>query len=302
MSKYEIPRRLSFIIQYLKDRETATKEELLQFLEEKDCQVSERTFERDLSKIRTDFGLEISYQKGTNSYYIDHENSMHVASFFRFIEFVTLADVFTDGLKDSRDIFGYVHFDDSNQLKGLDNLVVILRGIKEGRQLSFTHYNYYNDTHKAYTITPLIIKEYLNRWYVIGVPEGMDEIRSFGIDRMEQTKLTGLSKIKTKDFEDQLAQFDNIIGLNYSRKNQEEIVLKVNNNHLKYLESLPLHSSQQVVPDTEEGFSRVSYHLIPNYELDIQIFKMSLEVEVVAPQWYREHIKNAIEQIYKKYK
>ncbi|MCF1190111.1 WYL domain-containing protein [Mangrovimonas sp. AS39] len=301
MSKYEIPRRLSSIIQYIKDKEAASKEQILTFLESNDFKTSERTLSRDLSKIRTDLGLEIHHVKQSDTYQIDNDKSIKVDSFLKFIEFITLADIFADGLKESRDILDYVSFNDMNRLKGLENLEIILRAIKEERKLSFTHYNYYKNTHTDYIITPLIIKEYLNRWYVVGVPDGLSEIRSFGIDRLKETQLDGLAHFHRKQYQDQLDQFNHIIGLNFSGKQKELIVLKVNNNHLKYLKSLPLHPSQKLTPSKEEGFSNVMYHVIPNYELDIQILKMSLEVEVLKPIWYREHIKSQIETIFKKY-
>ena len=301
MSKYHISRRLQFIIQYVYDKKYASKEELIDFLMTKDFNISERTLERDLRNIRTDFGIELSYNKGKNKYFIDQEKSVKVESFFKFLELVALADVFTDGLKDSHKILDYVTFDDSSKLKGIENLEIILIAIKQDRKLHFTHHNYYNNTHKPYTVTPLIIKEYINRWYVIGVPDGLEEIRTFGIDRMSQIELDVLTHLNKGDYRNQLVQFDKIIGLNYSSEHPQHIVLKVNNHHINYLKSLPLHTSQQIHDCEDADYKLVSYDIIPNYEFEIQILKMSMEVEVVAPKTYRDKIKNIIKNIHNKY-
>jgi predicted DNA-binding transcriptional regulator YafY len=301
MSNYHISRRLQFIIQYVNDKVLASKEDIIDFLATKDINTSERTLERDLRNIRTDFGIELSYDKSKNKYYIDKEKSVKVESFFKFLELVTIADVFSDGLKENNKILEYVVFDDSSHFKGIDNLEVILIAIKQGREIEFNHYNYYKETLNPYIITPLIIKEYLNRWYVIGVPEGENEIRTFGIDRIQDLKLGKLFSIKKESFEKQLSQFDNIIGLNFNEDKPKHIVLKVNNFHIKYLNSLPLHSSQHIYDCDEDGFSFVSYDLIPNYEFEIQILKMSLELEVLEPLEYRELIKSKIKSIYTKY-
>ncbi|MFG6685275.1 helix-turn-helix transcriptional regulator [Mariniflexile sp. HNIBRBA6329] len=300
MSKYHISRRLQFIIQYVNDRNYASKDQLVEFLNSKDFDISERTLERDMSKIRADFGIELGYSKQHNGYFIDKDRSVKVESFFKFLELVTLADVFSDGLKDNHKVLDYVIFDDSSKLKGIENLETILIAIKQDRVLEFTHYNYYKNTKTAYSITPLVLKEYLNRWYVIGLPDGKSEIRTFGIDRLLEMKLSELTKLNKLKYLKQIAKFDNIIGLNYSKNEPENIIIKVTNNHLKYLESLPLHASQKTI-EMNKDFSYVSYDLIPNYEFIIEILKMSIEVEVIEPLWFREKIKQKVSAIYNKY-
>ena len=301
MSKYHISRRLQFVIQFINDEKYASKERILDFLTDKDFSVSPRTLERDFEKIKTDFGIELSYDKQHNGYYIDKEKSVRVESFFKFLELVTLTDVFSDGLKGNQKILDYVSFDDSSNLKGIENLETILLGIKQERDLEFTHYNFHNETYKTKTITPIIVKEYINRWYVIGVPEGEKEIRTFGIERISKIKLGKISKLKKATYLEQTNRFDAIIGLNYSDDSPKHIVLKISNRHKKYLESLPIHNSQKIIPCKDEGYWHVTYNLIPNYEFTIEILKMSIETEVLEPKWYRENVKNELKKIVNKY-
>jgi len=301
MSNYHISRRLQFVIQYINDHEYASKERILEFLENKEFPISARTLERDFEKIKADFGIELSYSKTHNGYYIDREKSVKVESFFKFLELVTLADVFSDGLQNNHKILDYVVFDDSSQLKGIENLQPILLAIKQDRDLEFTHHNFHRDTYKTKIVTPIILKEYLNRWYVIGVPKGEDEIRTYGIERITAIKLGEFSSLEKQKYYQQTQQFEDIIGLMYSKQPPEKITLKVTNLHAKYLESLPLHTSQHIEPSEEEGFSLVNYRLIPNYEFTIQVLKMSVHAEVISPAWYRDYIKEEIEKIHLKY-
>lgn len=301
MSKYNVSRRIQFIIQYINDEKYASKQEILNYLADKDFKVSPRTLERDFENIKSDFGIELAYDKGRNAYYIDEEKSVKVSSFFKFLELVTLADVFTDGLKDSHKIFDYVSFDDSRTFKGIDNLEPIIIAIKQGRKLQFTHYNYSTKFYTNYIVTPLIIKEYLNRWYLIGVPDDLDDIRTFGIDRLENIGLGRLSKLKKNRFKVQLDKFNDIIGLYITDKEPDRIVLKVDGEHLKYLESLPLHHSQEITWTSDQEYGYASYHLIPNYEFTTQLLKMSMELEVIEPEHYRKFFKNEVKKIYNKY-
>ncbi|WP_338733462.1 helix-turn-helix transcriptional regulator [Mangrovimonas cancribranchiae] len=302
MSKYHISRRLQFIIQFIHDKKQASKEDILEFLADKDFNISSRTLERDFEKIKADFGIELTYSKNNNGYYIDEEKSVKVESFFRFLELVSLADVFADGLKNNNKTLEYVQFDDSSHLKGIDNLETILMAIKQERDLEFTHYSFHYNTYKQKIVTPIIIKEYINRWYLVGVPKGENDIRTFGIERITNINLGELSVINRSSYVQQTHRFEKIIGLMYSNKSPEHIVLKVTHLHLKYLESLPLHPSQKTLPHPDDGFAVVTYNLVPNYEFIIEILKMSIETEVLEPQWLRDRIKKEVEQIYNKYK
>jgi len=301
MATHIISRRIQCIIQYIYDYHYPSKIDLLKFLNDKDFDVSPRTLERDMERIRTDFGLEIVYSKADQGYFIDKSKSVKVESFFKFLEIVTVADILSESLKDSNKILDYVSFDDSKNFKGIANLKEILIAIRQKRKLHFAHENFWRDTLKKYEITPLLLKEYENRWYVIGVPEEMDEIRTFGIDRITELSLGTLSNLKRSQFKSQLKNFDNIIGLDFNQGEPTNIRLLVDGIHIKYMRSLPLHHSQNIHTENEKGQSFVDFHLIPNYEFITQVLKIGNEVEVIYPEEFRNEIKNILSESLKKY-
>jgi predicted DNA-binding transcriptional regulator YafY len=298
MKTHSVSRGIQFIMQFINDTAYPSKRRLLQLLEDKDIIISSRTLERYVEVIRTDFGLEITYNKAENGYYIDKDKSLKVVSFFKFLEIATIADIFKESLKESKKIFEYVSFDDSKSLKGIENLKTILFAITQNRELIFNHENFHNSTFKDYNITPFIIKEYLNRWYVVGVPKGMETIRTFGVDRMLNAELGKLTKLKKRPYQKQLDSFENIIGLNFNGGEPQDIRLLVDETHTKYMTSLPLHPSQKIHSKNEKGKSFVDFHLIPNYEFESQLLKIVNEAEVIYPESLRNKIitllKNAL--------
>jgi len=301
MASHVIPRRIQYIIQFIYDYNYPSKSEIIRFLEEKDFKVSARTLERDIERIRSDYGLEIVYSKANSGYFIDKSKSVKVESFFKFLEIVTVADILSESLKDSNKILDYVSFDDSKNFKGIANLKEILIAIRQKRKLHFAHENFWRDTLKKYEITPLLLKEYENRWYVIGVPEEMDEIRTFGIDRITELSLGTLSNLKRSQFKSQLKNFDNIIGLDFNQGEPTNIRLLVDGIHIKYMRSLPLHHSQNIHTENDKGEFFVDFFLIPNYEFTTQILKIGNEVEVIYPPELRDEIKNILTDSLKKY-
>ena len=301
MATHIISRRIQFIIQFVNDYRYPSKKQLLNFLLEKDFNVSTRTLERDIERIRADFGLEISYNKENNGYYIDNEKSVKVESFFKFLEIVTLADIFMESLKDGNKMLDYVSFDDSKYFRGIENLKDVLIAINQNQKIKFIHENFEKNTFKEYEITPFLLKEYENRWYVIGVPEGKKEIRTFGIDRITKLSISKLSHLKKKTFVKQLSNFENVVGINYNTAKPEKISILVDSIHIKYMESLPLHHSQMILPKNKEGKHQVDFFLVPNYEFMTQILKIGDEVEVISPVKFRNEIRNILKQALKKY-
>ncbi|WP_434036317.1 helix-turn-helix transcriptional regulator [Formosa sp. 4Alg 33] len=302
MNNPHLSKRTLKILQFIKDKHYPSINQIFDYLKTYDLVMSYRTFHRDLKKLRTDFGIEITYNRVHNGYFINKEESIDIPSFFRFLELVSLAELFSDGLRGDKKLMEYVHFDETPELKGIENLQPILIAIKQACKLSFTHYNYYKDTAKAYTISPLMVKEYLKRWYVIGVIEGTTELRIFGIDRLSKIQQGELTTVQKKDFQEELDKFKDIVGVRINETPKERIIIQTDQKHMRYLKSLPLHHSQVILDDKNPEAIKISYEIRPNYEFDTQILKMSFEVEVLEPMWYREHIKSKIEAIYKKYK
>ncbi len=301
MATHIISRRIQYIIQYVYDFKYPSKQNILDFLKEKDFKISNRTIERDIERIRADFGLEIAYSKTNNGYYIDEDKSVRVDSFFKFLEIVSLADIFSESLLDSNKILDYVSFDDSRYFKGVENLRDILIAISQKRKILFIHENFELHTLKKYTITPLLLKEYENRWYVIGVPDGMNKIRTFGVDRLSKLKVGKSSKIKKNNFDKQIQNFENIVGINFEDGKPVNMSLLVDELHIKYMRSLPLHHSQSIHPKNSENKHQVDFYLIPNYEFMTQILKMGDSSEVISPVEFRDEVKGMLERSLKKY-
>ncbi|PQB07539.1 hypothetical protein BST83_10505 [Polaribacter filamentus] len=302
MSSYIISLRIQLLIQYVYDNKYPTKEAILKYLIEKDLAVASRTIERYLEKIRADFGIEIEYDSKERGYFINEEKSVKVDSFFKFLEIVQVADIFTKSLKDSNKMLEYVSFDDSKNFKGIDNLKDLLLAIKDNREITFQHENYWKNSTKPYTVTPLILKEYLNRWYVICVIDNNDTIRTFGLDRISNIEIKEFSNKKRKDYFKKLSKFEHTVGLTYGKGQPEKVSLLVDELHVKYMRSLPLHQSQIIHNKNKEHKHQVDFYLYPNYEFKTQILKIGAEVEVLSPQYLRDEVIGLLEKSLNNYK
>lgn len=302
MANYKLLKRLSCIMHLITSKRGISKTEMIERLfADFDIDTTPRTLERDLKNLKDDFGIEINYSRSIRGYVLG-EDERHISSFLKFAEFSSLAEIYEEGIKDYKSFNKYVIPDDSSGFVGLHNMARIIKGITLSRKLTFTKENYYKETKKPYTVTPLRLKEYLNRWYLIAVPEGENEIRNFGIDRISDLKLTDYPSDSSKDFETQIKLYKDIVGLNYNESEKvEKVILKADNKQLKYLRSLPLHKSQICVDGLDGQWGKVIFRIKPNYEFETQVLKMAGMVAVEEPKWLREKMKNHIKEMMYRY-
>lgn len=299
MSKHGTIRRYTLEIEKISRGQFPSFQEIKDYLFEHGFEIGDRTIQRDIEQIRFEFGIEIKYDRDKNGYYIDYENSLNTESFFRFLEIVNTAELLTESLLESKDSLKHISFDTGGGLKGIENLRPLLKAIKDNRKISFTHFNFRTEKSRKYTLKPYLLKEYQNRWYVVGIIGGIGEFRTFGIDRIENLE------VKTETFKadkklNPIEMFNKTIGLVYSESTIQTIVLSFTPTQGKYIKTLPLHPTQKILIDNESE-CRISLEIIPNYELTQQILKYGVTVKVIEPQWLIDEIKEILKRTLNKY-
>ena len=299
MSKHGTIRRYTLEIEKISRGKFPSFQEIKDYLFEHGFEIGDRTIQRDIEQIRFEFGIEIKYDRDKNGYYIDYENSLNTESFFRFLEIVNTAELLTESLLESKDSLKHISFDTGGGLKGIENLRPLLKAIKDNRKISFTHFNFHTEKSRKYTLKPYLLKEYQNRWYVVGIIGGISEFRTFGIDRIENLE------IKTETFKpdkklNPIEMFNKTIGLVYSENTIQTIVLSFTPTQGKYIKTLPLHPTQNILID-DENECRISLKIIPNYELTQQILKYGKTVQVIEPQWLVAELKEILKRTFEKY-
>ena len=272
--------------------------DIREYLHQHGFEISSRTLQRDIEQIRLEFGIEIKYDRGNNGYFIDKDSSLDLDSFLGFLDTVATADLLTQSLKESKHAMNYISFESDGNFLGSAHLKDILFAIKNKRKISFVHYNYMAETRKNYEISPYLLKEYQNRWYVIGKVEGKS-FRTFGIDRIENLQVS-TEVYKAAKNENPSLLFENIIGLTSAEGKVEEVILSFQPVQGKYIKSLPLHKSQRIVKDDKRSLV-VSLKLVPNFELNQKIMMMGEAVKVLKPAKLAKEIKKSLTQALKQY-
>jgi len=285
-------KRYSLIIEKVSRKSYPSLDELHAHLVENGFELSERTLQRNIDAIRNEFGVEIVYDRDRSGYFIDEELSLDYASFLKLVEISNTADLIVAGLSDGKEALAALSFEARGDLRGIDNLKPLYTAIKNQRIVSFHHENFGSGQQKEYTVQPYLLKEYQERWYLVGRPEGGDEFLNFGLERITELLISD-RKSKREDTRDPKELFDHTIGITYSVGDAERVILSFTPLQGKYVKTLPYHSSQQVLVDNDEEL-RIALTVVPNFELTQKILMLGDNVRVLEPQSLKDEVRRTL--------
>lgn len=195
-----------------------------------------------------------------------------------------------------------IGFEQNKELKGLNFLSDLIDATMKEQVLDI---DYVSRKHEnIWTIHPYYVKQYNNRWYLLGLNEERGDETLVALDRIKDLKKNKSIPFKKNTLFDAEHYFDDVIGVTIpkdivgNRKHKEEVLLKFSEKRFPMVESKPLHPSQRKV--LGEPYT-ISINIIPNQELEQCIFSFGTDVEVIAPQWMRKDFSRKFEELVKKY-
>ncbi|MHC5310525.1 helix-turn-helix transcriptional regulator [Myroides sp. LJL116] len=275
------PKNFEDIVRYLEDNENYYSI---------DFNISKRTFQRDCKDIESVWGVEIKYNKSLRVYEIidDLEKDYNQ----RIIEIFDVVSAFK-----KREVLGdYLHLE-NKKAKGTEFLLSIGYAIQNNYGVKFTLNSYWQAPSTRKCI-PIGIKESQNRYYLIGYDLDKKDFRNYGLDRI--SKFGVLEQVyETPDF-DISKYYQNAFGIE-TYGEVSRIVLRFDQSQLKYLESLPIHSSQKIIK--EEGYTfQVELQLYPTNDLVMELLRYGSNCEVLAPESFRLEMLDIVKELAQLYR
>jgi len=250
---------------------------------------SKRTFQRDIKEIRNIFGVDIEYSKSQKGYFIS-QSEMENMNFQRMIE---AFDMF-NSLNLAQDLKPFIHLE-KRRPQGTENLYGLLHAIKNKLQIKFSYQKFWEDEPSNRTAEPYALKEFKNRWYILAKDMTDERIKSFALDRLTNLDITKKSfdYPKTFDIEENYRFCFGIISPN--GKKPEEIVLSFDPYQGKYIKSLPLHDTQQILIDNDKEL-QVKLKLCITFDFVMELLSFGETVKVIKPKSLIKEIKQSHER------
>ncbi len=179
-------------------------------------------------------------------------------------------------------------------------LLLLLEAMRKNLKVRIVYRKYSDTPSPERTISPLCVKLYKRRWYVLSKDEN-GEMKTFSLDRILKMSLTEQQFEMPEDF-DAAAYFKDVVGImKEERYKLEHIVVRAYKYDKYYLRDLPLHYSQREIVDTDE-YADFEYNLIPSADFFSQILSRGGYCKVLEPQWLANKIKDCFEYALNTYK
>lgn len=290
-------RRYNLIIEKIQKSKYPSFKDIQDFLRHQDFTISHRTLQRDIEQIKYELNISIEYNRNINGYYIEDDPFSQ-----KTVELLQHKNFYSDlmeFIKQNPKHKEAILLDNDIQQKGFEYIQPILQAIQQQRKIEFEYQKFKEEKPKKYCIEPYALKEFENRWYLVGLVNDKVELYKFGIERILQlttitTKFTKNKKLSTTE------HFARMIGVNDQLKERETIHIAFTPFQAKYIETLPLHWSQKEINRSKDWVT-FEYYLIPNFELEQRILSCGAEVKVLKPTKLKKRMMQILEQCLENY-
>jgi predicted DNA-binding transcriptional regulator YafY len=299
MSKLESHKRQLLIIKKLRQVKRATFAEIADYLAREseldgfyDFNISKRTFARDLDDIATLYAIYIKFDFSGKVYFIEEEFEPEVSD--RMFEAFDVYNALN--VKEQMSQFIYL---EQRRPQGTENLYGLLHAIKNKRQIRFQYTKYYKDHPEDRTVEPLAIKEFKYRWYLLAKDIYDARIKCFALDRLADLQITD-AQFENKDA-NWHKQFDHCFGIIAPNADEpSEVILSFDPFQGKYIKSLPLHATQEIILDDDDEL-RIRLTVYLTHDFLMELLSCGDTVKVLQPQQLIDKLKEVYESVLEKY-
>ncbi|PHN00645.1 helix-turn-helix transcriptional regulator [Flavilitoribacter nigricans] len=183
-----------------------------------------------------------------------------------------------------------IHLDKNENLKGLEHLDTLYQSILKKIVLRITYQSFTARSSSVLPFHAYILKEFNNRWFVVGRKDGEERIFTLALDRIIQIIYDLSIPYRMENF-DAAAFYRNTFGVTVMTDRQLiSVELKVDRSNAPYVLTKPFHHSQQLLERYEDGSILISIYVHHNYELERLILGFGQSVEVLKPRVLRRRI------------
>ena len=305
MSKRGYISRYLLILKKLKVKPYSTYEELQTYIENQfdflqmqddtlNVGFSKRTLQRDLKEIRNVFGIDIEYSKTNKGYYISQSETENM-NFQRMIE---AFDMF-NSLNLAQDLTPFIHLE-KRRPQGTENLYGLLHAIKNKLKIKFTYQKFWEEEVSQRLAEPYALKEFKNRWYILAKDSKDNNIKSFALDRLTNLEITTQHYQYPDNYsiEQNYRYCFGIISPNGS--DPQDIILSFDPFQGKYIKTLPLHETQQILVDNDNE-TKIKLKLYLTHDFIMELLSFGDSMKVIEPKSLADEIKQAHKNAYKQY-
>jgi hypothetical protein len=195
----------------------------------------------------------------------------------------------------------YIQFENNQLVKGLEHINPLYQAILNKRSLLIEYKSFKAAQSQQHICYPYLLKEYRNRWFLITKHKKGPLLQTMALDRIiEFQELPKERFIEHHDI-DFDTYFNDLLGVTKNEKDKaQKVVLFVNKYHAPYVLTKPIHHSQQLLKEVENGII-IRIDVVLNFELEREILGFGECMKVLAPRLLAKQLSKRLEKAMQAY-
>lgn len=214
------------------------------------------------------------------------------------------------GLEERRQI---ISFSNNPYLQNSNLLGTLFDNISNEVVIKLSYHTFSDATIRSIDFHPYLLKQYNDRWFLLGAADSDKKILNFALDRIDQVE--PLPEKKYLECPDDIYErFEDIVGVTlFEERKCEHILCWASDSSKGYVDTKPMHESytpykgnkeielHSLYPQLEGGLF-FSIDCIPNFELIRELCSFGGNLVVLSPESIRSEIKDRLQKHLEQYR
>jgi predicted DNA-binding transcriptional regulator YafY len=191
-----------------------------------------------------------------------------------------------------------VDFEKNELLVGLEHLAPLYQAISKKWVLHIDYQSFKAREAQHFDFHPHLLKEYRNRWFVLGYRGNFKEPQTLALDRIQRfERKEGISFVENTEGEAlDTNYFADLVGVTKNvGMRPVKIVFFAHTEAAPYIITKPIHASQEIEEERDNG-TVFSLKVIWNFELEREFLGFGEKIEVLQPARLRYKIQKRLEE------
>ena len=202
-------------------------------------------------------------------------------------------------LPQSRDC---IQFESNRLLRGIGFINPLYQAILKEQSLMIEYQSFKATESKQGIYYPYLLKEYRNRWFLIAKSKSGRMLLTLALDRIVTFEVANHEVFKPYEGINFERYFSDLIGVTKSERDRAcKVIIQVDKMHAPYVRTKPLHNSQIVEQEMEDGGIIIRIDVVLNFELEREILGFGEGMKVLEPRILSKHIEKRLQKAAARY-
>jgi len=196
--------------------------------------------------------------------------------------------------RESKSLRPIIHMEKNDDLKGLHHLDTLYQAILKKVALRLHYKSFKSRQAGEFVFFGYILKEYNNRWFLVGRKKGNKNIMTLALDRIEKIdfELNKDYSIKNFDPDDYYKDTYGVTVMN--NDSIINIEMHVDKGNTPYVLTKPFHHSQKLIERCADGSSIISIRVHHNFEIERLLLGFGAGIKILKPRKLRSRMKRIL--------